>query len=86
MEVSVEDAKVYDELAPSVIQDWLLPLGEEHYAPHEAYLDHLAKLVASIGRAGQSIIVGRGAGFLLPREETLSIRAVAPLKVRAAIR
>lgn len=83
MEVPIEEARTYDELAPSVLQDWLLPLGEEHYAPHEAYLDHLAKLVASIGRSGSSILVGRGAGFLLPREETLSVRAIAPLKFRA---
>jgi cytidylate kinase len=83
MEVPIEEAKVYDELAPSVIQDWLLPMREEHYAPHEAYLDHLAKLVEAIGKAGESIIVGRGAGFLLPRNETLSVRIIAPLKVRA---
>lgn len=83
MELLPDEARVYDELAPTVIQDWLLPLGEEHYAPHEAYLDHLAKLVDSIGKAGQSIVVGRGTGFLLPREETLSVRIVAPLKARA---
>jgi cytidylate kinase len=83
MEVPVEEARAYDELSPSVIQDWLLPLREEHYAPQEAYLDHLAKLVESIGRAGESIIVGRGAGFLLPRPETLSVRVIAPLKARA---
>ncbi|MFO0958637.1 MAG: cytidylate kinase-like family protein [Isosphaeraceae bacterium] len=83
MEVPIEQARGYDELAPSVIQDWILPMREEHYAPHEAYLDHLAKLVEAIGKTGQSIIVGRGAGFLLPREETLSVRIVAPLKFRA---
>jgi cytidylate kinase len=83
MEVPIEEARSYDELAPSVIQDWLLPLSEEHYAPHEAYLDHLAKLVDSIGRAGNAVIVGRGAGFLLPRDRTLNVRVVAPLKVRA---
>jgi cytidylate kinase len=83
MEVPIEEARGYDELAPSVIQDWLLPLGEEHYAPHEAYLDHLAKLVDSIGRAGDAVIVGRGAGFLLPRDRTLNVRVVAPLKIRA---
>jgi cytidylate kinase len=83
MEISVDEARSYDELAPTVIQDWLLPLGEEHYAPHEAYLDHLAKLVEAIGRAGDSVLVGRATGFLLPREETLRVRVVAPLKVRA---
>lgn len=83
MEIPAEEAKLYDELAPSVLQDWFLPMREEHYAPHEAYLDHLAKLVDAIGRSGRSIVVGRGAGFLLPRDETLSIRVVAPLKIRA---
>ncbi len=83
MALAVDEVQAFDELAPSVVQDWILPLREEHYAPQEAYLDHLAKLVEAIGRAGDSIILGRGAGFLLPREETLSVRIVAPLKVRA---
>jgi cytidylate kinase len=83
MEVPAEEVRGIDELAPSVVQDWILPLREEYYAPQEAYLDHLAKLVEAIGRAGESIIVGRGANFLLPREETLSVRIIAPLKARA---
>lgn len=83
MQVPTEEARIYDELAPSLIQDWLLPLREEHYAPQEAYLDHLAKLVESIGRAGESVLVGRGAAFLLPRSETLRVRIIAPLKARA---
>ena len=83
MELATDEVRAFDELAPSVVQDWILPLREEHYAPQEAYLDHLAKLVESIGRAGDSIIIGRGAGFLLPRQETLSVRIVAPLKDRA---
>src|SRR5205807_8686797 len=29
------------------------------------------------------IVVGRGAGFILPRAETLSVRIIAPLKARA---
>jgi cytidylate kinase len=83
MELSLDEVRAFDELSPSVVQDWILPLREEHYAPQEAYLDHLAKLIEAIGRAGDSIIIGRGAGFLLPREETLSVRIVAPLKARA---
>lgn len=83
MELSIDEVRAFDELAPSVVQDWILPLREEHYAPQEAYLDHLAKLVEAIGRAGDSVIIGRGAGFLLPREETLTVRIIAPLKVRS---
>ena len=83
MGLPVDEVRCFDELAPSVVQDWLLPLREEHYAPQEAYLDHLAKLIEAIGRAGESVLVGRGAGFLLPRETTLSLRIIAPLRIRA---
>ena len=83
MEMPTDEVRAFDELAPSVVQDWILPLREEHYAPQEAYLDHLAKLVEAIARAGDSVIVGRGAGFMLPRESTLLVRVIAPLKVRA---
>jgi cytidylate kinase len=83
MGVPLDEVRSLDELAPSVVQDWLLPLREEYYAPQEAYLDHLAKLIEAIGRAGDSILVGRGAGFMLPRETALSVRIIAPLKVRA---
>lgn len=83
MEVSLDEVRALDELAPSVVQDWLLPLREEYYAPQEAYLDHLAKLIEAIGRAGESILVGRGANYMLPRESTLTVRVIAPLKVRA---
>jgi cytidylate kinase len=79
----IDEIQALDELAPSMVQDWLLPLREEYYAPQEAYLDHLAKLIEAIGRAGESILVGRGAGYMLPRETTLSLRVIAPLKVRA---
>ena len=83
MELPVDDVRCFDELAPSAVQDWLLPLREEHYAPQEAYLDHLAKLIEAIGRAGESVLVGRGAGFMLPRETTLSVRIIARLRIRA---
>ena len=77
MGVPIDEVRALDELAPSMVQDWLLPLREEYYAPQEAYLDHLAKLIEAIGRAGESILVGRGAGFMLPRETTLSLRVIA---------
>ncbi|MEW4569993.1 cytidylate kinase-like family protein [Tautonia sp. JC769] len=83
MERPIEEVEALDELSPSVVQDWLLPLREEHWAPLEAYLDHLAKLVLSIGHAGDAVIVGRGAGFMIPRHEVLSVRIVSPIKARA---
>jgi cytidylate kinase len=84
MGLSPEEVQSLDELAPSAVQDWILPLREEYYAPQEAYLDHLAKLIEAIGRSGNAIIVGRGANFMLPRPEILSVRIIAPIKARAA--
>jgi cytidylate kinase len=84
MDLPADEVRAFDELAPSVVQDWILPLREEHYAPQEAYLDHLAKLLEAISRAGESVVVGRGAGFLLPRDEILNVRIIAPLRARAA--
>lgn len=83
MGITEEQAVALDELPPTRVQAWALPLWEEHYAPHETYLDHLGKLIDAIGRAGQSVVIGRGAGFALPRMEVLSVRIVAPLPARA---
>ena len=83
MHLPPEEVAPFDELAPSVVQDWILPLREEVYAPQEAYLDHLDHLLETVGRQGSSVIVGRGAGFFLPRESTLTVRVVAPLQQRA---
>lgn len=83
MKISPEMVRTLDELAPGMIQDWLLPLREQHYAPQENYFEHLDHLIQEIGRLGDAVIVGRGAGFLLPEENTLRVRLVAPLPNRA---
>src|SRR5262249_28384821 len=33
MNVALDEVRSLDEMAPSVVQDWLLPLREEYYAP-----------------------------------------------------
>ena len=84
MHVSTDMIKSLDELAPGMIQDWLLPLREQHYAPQETYMDHLEHLIREVGHVGEADMVGRGAGFLLPPERTLRVRVVAPEANRAA--
>ena len=84
MQVAPELVKSLDELAPGMIQDWLLPLREQHYAPQETYLEHLEHLIQEVGRVGEAVIVGRGAGFLLPSDRTLRVRIVEPLANRAS--
>ncbi len=44
----------------------------------------MIRLLLAVAARGDTIIVGRGAGYLLPRESTLHVRVVAPLESRVA--
>lgn len=44
----------------------------------------LARTVLALAAQGEVVLVGRGAGFILPRESTLSVRVVAPVPDRVA--
>jgi len=45
---------------------------------------NLAHVVLSLGAQGQAVMIGRGACCVLPRETTLNVRIVAPLRERIA--
>jgi cytidylate kinase len=48
------------------------------------YLRGLLQLIASLGKAGHCVIVGRGAAQVLPAESTLRVRVIAPRRERIA--
>jgi cytidylate kinase len=50
-----------------------------------AFHRHLAETILSIGEHGDSIIVGRGANFLLSPRTTLRVRVVAELADRVTV-
>jgi cytidylate kinase len=54
---------------------------DRHLWPDE-YLQHLTKVIATIGRYGNVIIVGRGANYILPQEGAFRVRIIAPLEYR----
>lgn len=66
----------------SGIEDFLSSLVRDRYLWPGMYLDHLKKVVETIGRLGGAVIVGRGANFILATEEKLSLRVVAPFDLR----
>jgi len=51
---------------------------------HHPSLLAMARMVLALGAAGQVVLIGRGAGCILPRESTLNVRVVAPLQDRVA--
>ena len=66
----------------SGIEDFISSLVNDRYLWPGVYLEHLMQVVASIASHGNAVIVGRGANFLIPPENRLSIRMIAPFETR----
>lgn len=79
--VSKRLIKSLDEQDRSILDDWIDSLGERHLWPYE-FVEHLTRVVGTIGAHGHAVIVGRGASFILPPAVSLRILVVAPLEVR----
>ena len=78
---------VLDKLPPGAaewIEQHLQQLLEQPAFSHNPNIVDLARLVLSLGALGNVILLGRGAGFLLPSRSTLHVRLVAPLQDRIA--
>jgi cytidylate kinase len=59
-------------------------LHEHGLAANDPTFERVSRLILAIGAKGEALFVGRGAGFLLPRETTLHVRLTAPLADRIA--
>jgi len=66
----------------SGVEDFISSLVKEQYIHPGIYMQHLLKVVSTIGKHGRAVIVGRGANFILPPEERFSVRIIAPLEKR----
>ena len=74
-----------DRLTPAA-KEWIdeqmnQRLQEQNMSQHPSILD-LARLVLSLGAQGNVVLLGRGAGLILPSRSTLHVRLVAPLQER----
>src|SRR5713226_4542545 len=58
-------------------------LREQSLSQHPSIMD-LARIILALGAQGEVVIVGRGAGCILPPLTTLNVRIVAPLSDRIA--
>ncbi len=58
-------------------------LQEQSLSQHPAVID-LARIILVLGAQGEAVLLGRGAGCILPRESTLHVRVVAPRDDRVA--
>jgi cytidylate kinase len=76
------------ETSSSTPTDWtevrLQQLIRENAISEHPSIVNLARVVLSLGAQGHVILIGRGAGCILPRETTLNVRIIAPLQERIA--
>ncbi len=80
--ISVRLLETLDEKGISVLEDWISSLVDKRHLWPDQYLQHLMKIIGTIGKHGQAIIIGRGANFVLPPNKRLSIRVIAPMEER----
>ncbi len=80
--MSTKVVQTLDEKAISTLDSWIDSLFVSRHLWPDVYLRHLTKVIMTIGEHGNTIIVGRGAHFILPVQNTLRLRFVAPLEAR----
>lgn len=81
-DISAKLVESLDEKDVSVLDNWITSLFKTKHLWPDQYLRHLLKVLGTIGRQGNAIIVGRGAQFVLPPESTFRLRFIAPLEKR----
>lgn len=74
--------------APPTPADWvearLQQLIREKTLSEHPNIINLARVVLALAAQGQVVLLGRGANSILPRETTLAVRVIAPLRERIA--
>jgi cytidylate kinase len=61
---------------------WIDSMFQTRHIWPDEYLRYLTKVIGTIGKQGNTIIIGRGGQFILPPEETFRVRLTAPREIR----
>jgi cytidylate kinase len=80
--MSTKVVETLDEKAITRMESMINSMFESHHLTPDVYFRHLSRIIATIGEHGNTIIVGRGANFILPKEKTFRIRLIAPTEYR----
>lgn len=73
---------------PPEADDWIEQrmhlLQQRGLLGNDPSFERVTRLILALAAKGDAVFVGRGAGFILPRESTLHVRMIAPLADRIA--
>ena len=78
---------IFDNLPPAAtawVESNLETLLREQNLTQHPSIVNMARVVLALGSQGEVVLIGRGAGFMLPRTTTLHVRLMAPLQERIA--
>lgn len=80
--MSTKVVETLDEKAVTTMESWINSMFVSRHLWPSDYLKHLTMVMGTIGKHGNAIVVGRGAGFILPPETTFRVKIIAPLEYR----
>lgn len=80
--ISLRFMETLDERSLNTLDNWIASLVDERYLWPDQYMQHLMKVIGTIGKHGKSVVVGRGANFILPMDMRTSVRIIAPFDLR----
>ena len=76
--------RLVDETTSTWLHETLRLWLDRRAMTQDEYVMHLGQLMLLAARQETAVFVGRGAQFLLPREQGLAVRVIAPLEQRIA--
>ncbi len=71
-----------DEKGRSMLEDWISIMEKDRNLWSYQYMQHLVKMMGTIARHGNAVILGRGSNVLIQPENQLRLRLIAPVEVR----
>ena len=80
--MSTKVVETLDEKAVTTMESWINSMFVSRHLWPSDYLKHLTRVMGTIGKHGNAIVVGRGAGYILPPETTFRVKIIAPLEYR----
>jgi cytidylate kinase len=66
----------------SGVKDFISSLVKDQYIHPDIYLEHVMRVIGTIGKHGHAVVVGRGANFIIPPKDRFAVRVIAPLDKR----
>jgi cytidylate kinase len=81
-DISAKLIESLDEKQITRRDDWISSLIETRHLWVDDYLRHLTKVIGTFGKQGNFIIVGRGAQYILPPEDTFRLRFIADMETK----